>query len=85
MLRKKDRLNILEKSYNRYAFNDLDDAPEWFIDDENQHNKASKPVTKEEIMLEREILKKITDRLPKKVMEAKARKKKKISKTNAKA
>jgi AdoMet-dependent rRNA methyltransferase SPB1 len=80
MLRKKDRLNILYKTYNKFAFNDLDQAPDWFVDDEKQHNVPSKPVTKEEIMTEKEALKKFNDRMPKKILEAKARKRNKLNK-----
>jgi len=80
MLRKKDRLDILYKTYNRYAFSDTDLAPEWFASEEQQHNRPSKPVTKEEIMSEKEILKKFNDRIPKKILEAKARKKNKLNK-----
>ena len=80
MLRKKDRLNILNSTYNRYAFNEEDRAPKWFIDDEKQHNVPNKPVTKAEILAERAYLKKITDRMPKKVLEAKARKRNKLNK-----
>ena len=79
MLRKKDRLDILYKTYNRYAFTDLDLAPEWFADDEKQHNVPSKPVTKDEVNAEKEIMKQVNDRMPKKVLEAKARKKKKLN------
>jgi AdoMet-dependent rRNA methyltransferase SPB1 len=80
MLRKKDRLDILYKTYNRYAFSDLKQAPDWFASEEQQHNKPHKPVTKEEIMAEKEILKKFNDRMPKKILEAKARKKNKLAK-----
>jgi AdoMet-dependent rRNA methyltransferase SPB1 len=80
MLRKKERLNILKSTYNRYAFNEEDRAPKWFIDDEKQHNVPNKPVTKAEILAERAYLKKITDRMPKKVLEAKARKRNKLNK-----
>lgn len=79
MLRKKDRLKIFDSSYNRYAFSDLDNAPDWFREDEVKHNRPSKPITKEEIMAERELLKKINDRMPKKVLEAKNRKKKRLA------
>lgn len=79
MLRKKDRLNIINNSYNRYAYNDYDDVPDWFVEDENKHNKAVLPVTKEEIQAERELLKKINDRMPKKILEAKHRKKKRMA------
>jgi AdoMet-dependent rRNA methyltransferase SPB1 len=80
MLRKKDRLDILYKTYNRFAFSDLDQAPEWFADEERQHNVPSKPVTKDEINAQKEVLKQVNDRMPKKILEAKARKKKKLQK-----
>ena len=80
MLRKKDRLDILYKTYNRFAFSDLDHAPDWFADEERQHNMPSKPVTKDEINAEKEVLKQVNDRMPKKILEAKARKKKKLQK-----
>jgi AdoMet-dependent rRNA methyltransferase SPB1 len=35
MLRKKDRTEILDATYNRYSFGDnLKDLPTWFVDDE---------------------------------------------------
>jgi len=80
MLRKKNRLDIFYKSYNRYAFDDTEDAPKWFAEDEQMHNKPQKPVTKEEIMKEKEELREINTKLPKKVLEAKNRKKMKIAK-----
>jgi AdoMet-dependent rRNA methyltransferase SPB1 len=80
MLRKKDRIKILNRTYNRFAFEDLNDAPDWFIDDEKQHSQPVKPVTKEEVNIEKEMLKKVNDRMPKKVLEAKARKKNKLAK-----
>lgn len=80
MLRKKGRLEILHKSYNRYVFNDVDKAPNWFADEEKLHNRPAKPVTKNEIMAEKEALRKVNDRMPKKVLQAKARKKMKLAK-----
>ena len=48
MLRKKTRGEILDNSFNRYAFHDDPGAlPSWFKDDEGKHNKAALPVTKE--------------------------------------
>jgi AdoMet-dependent rRNA methyltransferase SPB1 len=70
MLNKKKRLDIFYNSYNRYAFDDVDKAPEWFQEDEKKHNQKSKPITKEEILKEKEILKQVNDRMPKKVLEA---------------
>lgn len=80
MLRKKERLNILNKTYNRYAFSDLAKAPEWFQEDEMMHNRAPKPVSKQEILEEREMIKQVNDRMPKKVLQAKARRKAKLTK-----
>lgn len=80
MLRKKERLKIINQSYNRYVFNDADNAPKWFTDDEKIHNVAQKPITKAEVLAEKAYLKKINDRMPKKVLEAKARKKNKLRK-----
>jgi len=80
MLRKKNRLDIFFKSYNRYAFDDHDLAPKWFVEDENQHNKPIKPGTREEIMREKEELREVNSKMPKKVLEAKNRKKRKIAK-----
>jgi len=79
MLRKKDRLNIFAKSYNRYYFDDQANAPKWFVEDENMHNTPIKPVTKQEILEEKEYLKEVNSRLPKKVLQAKNRKKRKIA------
>jgi len=67
MLRKKNRLEIFSKSYNRYAFDDLDSAPKWFVEDENLHNKPMKPVTKDEILREKEELREVNSKMPKKV------------------
>ena len=80
MLRKKTRLDILNKSYNRYAFEDDDKVPNWFIEEEKLHNVPQKPVTKQEILAEKEYLRKFNVRIPKKVLEAKARKKNKLQK-----
>ncbi len=80
MLRKKDRLDILYKTYNRYAFDDIDLAPEWFAEEERKHNKPKMPVTKDEVLKEKEALREFNSRMPKKILEAKARKKNKLAK-----
>ena len=45
MLRKKERINILNASYNRYAFEDDEKVPKWFLEEESKHNKPQKPIT----------------------------------------
>jgi AdoMet-dependent rRNA methyltransferase SPB1 len=34
MLRKSRAKKLVDASYNRYAWNDPSDLPEWFVDDE---------------------------------------------------
>ena len=80
MLRKKERIKILNASYNRYAFEDDGKVPKWFLEEESKHNKPQKPVTKAEVLAEKEYLRKITVRMPKKVLEAKARKRNRLNK-----
>jgi len=77
MLWKKDRREIIDQAYNRYNYVDDDeDLPEWFVEDEKKHIGKHAVVTKEDVMREKEALKTIKARLPKKVLEAKMRKKK---------
>jgi AdoMet-dependent rRNA methyltransferase SPB1 len=77
MLRKKTRNAIIDSAYNRYAFNDHSTLPDWFVDEENRHNKAQLPVTKAEVDLIKAQLKEIDARSIRKIAESKARKKKK--------
>ncbi|ORX68615.1 FtsJ-domain-containing protein [Linderina pennispora] len=47
--RKSSKHDLIDKHFNRYTFNDSQNLPEWFLDDENRHNKPTLPVTKERI------------------------------------
>ena len=69
---------VMEDAVNRFAFNDTDSLPKWFVEDEKKHNRPMLPVTKEAAEAYRAYLKAIDERPIKKVMEAKARKKRKI-------
>jgi hypothetical protein len=75
MIRKKRRREIINAGYNRYAFNDEQDLPEWFLADESNHNRPSLPVSKKEVDVFKEKLKAIDARPIKKIAEARARKK----------
>lgn len=74
MLRKKQREEMLDDAYNKYMSQD-EGLPKWFVDDEKQHRKPMKPITKEEVNAMKAQFKGINARPAKKVAEAKARKK----------
>ncbi|XP_023512222.1 adoMet-dependent rRNA methyltransferase spb1-like [Cucurbita pepo subsp. pepo] len=88
MLRKKQREQFLDDSYNKYMFDDTG-LPKWFLDEEKRHRQPIKPITKEEVAAMRAQFKEIDARPAKKVAEAKARKKrvamKKLEKVRKKA
>ncbi|KAI9470975.1 MAG: Spb1 C-terminal domain-containing protein [Benjaminiella poitrasii] len=77
--------DFIDDGFSREAFRDKDGLPEWFLDDENQHNKPNLPVTKEAMNQLREKLKALNARPIKKVAEAKARKKFKLAQRISKA
>merc|ERR1719330_1078606 len=75
MLVKKKRERMIDASYNRYAFDDPDDLPSWFVEEEKQHRTPVMPVTKAQVAEYKAYLKQVNARPLKKVAEAKARKK----------
>ena len=46
MLKNSKKKAIVDSSYNRYSWNDSNDLPAWFQDDEMKHNKPQLPVPK---------------------------------------
>jgi len=79
MINKRKKRDAIDDAYNRNAFDD-DGLPDWFEDDEKKHRQPNLPVTKEAMEIYRLKMKEIDARPIKKVMEAKARKKHKLSK-----
>jgi AdoMet-dependent rRNA methyltransferase SPB1 len=80
MIRKKDREEILDLSFNKFNNFDYEGLPSWFVDDEKKHHFLNLPVTKEEVQEMREELRAINERPIRKVLEAKFRKKHKLEK-----
>lgn len=65
---------LVDEGFNRFAFRDTEGLPEWFLEDEQKHNRVLKPVTKEAAEAVKAKLKALNARPIKKVAEAKARK-----------
>jgi AdoMet-dependent rRNA methyltransferase SPB1 len=74
LVRPSGKRDLMDSSYNRYAFNDPD-LPLWFEADENRHNKPSMPVTKEAVAILKQKAMAMDARPIRKVAEAKFRKK----------
>jgi len=47
ILRKSKEKAMVDASYNRYAWNDPADLPDWFVDDENRHYRPQLPIPPE--------------------------------------
>lgn len=70
----------LLSSLPRYAFNeDEGELPDWFVQEEKQHRIRQLPLDKKEVEHYRKRWKEINARPIKKVAEAKARKKRRVS------
>lgn len=67
MLRARNREEIIDSSYSRYAFENDENLPKWFLEDEKKHNYKIMPISKEEYETEMEKIKAINARAPKKV------------------
>ncbi|KAK6456341.1 AdoMet-dependent rRNA methyltransferase [Scheffersomyces xylosifermentans] len=67
--------DLIDEGINRNSFRDVDNLPEWFIDDEKRHSKIIKPITKEAALAIKEKQRQLNARPIKKVLEAQGRKK----------
>lgn len=67
--------DLIDDSFNKYTFRDVDGLPEWFVDDEGNHSKPHRPITAAAAAAIKEKLRALNARPIKKVREAKGRKK----------
>lgn len=79
MIQKKARMDLIDAGYNRYSFNDAENIPDWFTEEERHYNKPELPVSKELMQEFRAKLREINARPIRKVAEAQARKKKRMA------
>lgn len=73
--RRRRKEDLVDGSFNRFAFGDTKGLPSWFTEDENRHNKPQVPISKEAAAMIKEKLRKMEAQPCKKVLEAKGRNK----------
>ena len=76
MLRKSKEKALVDASYNRFAWNDPEGLPDWFLDDENKHYRPQLPIPPALMAKMKEKFLALTTRPIAKVAEARARKNK---------
>lgn len=76
MLRKSKAKALVDASYNRFAWNDPEGLPEWFVDDENRHYRPQLPIPPELMAKMKEKMLALSTKPIAKVAEARARKNK---------
>ena len=75
MMRKSKAKELVDASYNRFAWHDPKDLPAWFVDDEKRHYRPQLPI-KPELLAEMKLrFQQLAAKPIKRVVEARARKK----------
>eukprot|EP00644_Phytophthora_capsici_P011472 jgi/Phyca11/550505/estExt2_Genewise1Plus.C_PHYCAscaffold_370249 len=74
MIHKSKAKDMIDASYNRYAWNDSEALPDWFIDDEEKHYRPQIPIPKNVLAQMKERFMEMATKPVKKVAEARGRK-----------
>ncbi|RLN98100.1 hypothetical protein BBJ28_00005919 [Nothophytophthora sp. Chile5] len=74
MVHKSKAKDMIDASYNRYAWNDSTALPDWFQDDEEKHYRPQLPIPKDVLMQMKERFMEMATKPVKKVAEARGRK-----------
>jgi len=69
---------FVDASYNRYAWNDPEDLPDWFLDDENRNYRPQLPIPPALMEKMRERMMSLAEKPMKKVLQARARRNKRV-------
>jgi AdoMet-dependent rRNA methyltransferase SPB1 len=77
MLRQSKAKALVDASYNRFAWNDPEALPEWFVDDENRHYRPQLPIPPALLAKMKEKMAALSTKPIAKVAEARARKNRK--------
>lgn len=80
---KKEMENILDEGYHRYTFDDPNDLPRWFADQDGTYRERQAPVRKEDVQEMKEYIKSLESRPTKREAEAKARRRARAEKKMA--
>ncbi|TMW64196.1 hypothetical protein Poli38472_012818 [Pythium oligandrum] len=74
MIRRDKAKEMIDASYNRFAWNDSTELPDWFVDDEEKHYRPQMPIPKKLLEQMKERFMDMATKPVKKVAEARARK-----------
>ncbi|KAH7474360.1 AdoMet-dependent rRNA methyltransferase spb1 [Phytophthora ramorum] len=74
MVQKSKAKDLIDASYNRYAWNDSEAIPDWFADDEEKHYRPQIPIPKNVLAQMKERFMEMATKPVKKVAEARGRK-----------
>lgn len=78
MVSKKSRMALVDAGFNRYAYDDAEDLPDWFKEEEEKFTRKQLPLTKELMQQYRAKMREINARPIRKEAEAQGRRKRRM-------